>query len=124
MTDHDRTLDEALAREERELLRRIGEEPGYFAQVGRLFGGRTGWVNQVLMLAQAGLFIGGCFAAWRFFHAPDTLQALHWGLPAAVLLLMSLMVKLALWPVIHFNQLKLDLRRLEVLLANGRLHQG
>lgn len=120
MADIDQTLNDALAAEERDLLRRIDEEPGHIEQVQSLFGGRTGWVSMVLMAAQAVLFVAGVWAAWRFFGADDALSALHWGLPAAVLLIMALMIKLALWPVMQANRLRLALKRLELLVVQSR----
>ena len=54
------------------------------------------------------------------FGADDALSALHWGLPAAVLLIMALMIKLALWPVMQTNRLRLSLKRLELLVVQSR----
>ena len=51
--------------------RRIGEEPGFFGLAFGLFSGRLGWVNMLLMLVQAVLFLGGAYAAWMFFEAGD-----------------------------------------------------
>lgn len=120
MRDIDQTLNDALAAEERELLRRIDEEPGHVEQVMSLFGGRSGWVSVVLMAVQSLMFVAGVWAAWKFFGATDVLSALHWGLPAAVLLLMALMIKLALWPVMQTNRLRLSLKRLELLVVQSR----
>jgi uncharacterized integral membrane protein len=117
MTGNDRMIDEALAAEERDLLRRIGEEPAYVEQALGLFAGRNGWVNGVLMLLQAVLFFGGLWAAWNFFTAETVLVALQWGLPAAVALLMAVTIKMALLPVLHIQRLRLELKRLELLLA-------
>lgn len=49
MRDLDDMIDEALGAEERDLLRSIGEEPGFFGQVMGIFRGPTGWVNAVMM---------------------------------------------------------------------------
>jgi len=119
MTDRSRLVDEAIEAEERELLRRIGEQPGHLDQVMSLFVGRTAWVHTVLIVVQAVMFIAGAFAAWNFFQAGDTLTALRWGLPAAVLLVVSLMLKLALWPVMNTNRVLAALKRIELLSARG-----
>jgi hypothetical protein len=111
-------IEQALEAEERELLRRIREEPAYVEQALGLFKGRAGWVNLVLMAAQAALFVSGVWAAWNFFKANDALTALHWGLPAAVALLMALAIKLALYPVIQTNRVLRELKRVELLLAS------
>lgn len=118
MSDADMMIERALDAEERELLRSIGEEPAYREQALGLFKGRTGRVNIVLMWAQATLFVSGIGAAWNFFKATDTLAALHWGLPAAVALLMALAIKLALYPVIQANRVIREMKRLELLIAS------
>jgi len=119
MRDIDAMIDEALDAEERDLLNRIGEEPGWLSQIFGIFGGRMGWMNVVLVIAQSVAFVAGVWAAWSFFLAGDALTALRWGLPAAVLLLMSAMIKLAMWPAVHTNRLLLELKRIELQLARG-----
>ena len=101
--DNDR-IDAAIAAEERDLLRAIGEEPAYLSQVGALFSGRNGWINGLLMVVQTALFVGGIYAAVNFFAAQEPLAALRWGLPAATLLLMSLIIKLSMVPVMQVNR--------------------
>ena len=117
MTRTDDALDRAITLEERELLRRIGDDSTHVDQVLSLFQGRSGWVSAVLLAAQAMMFVAGLLLGWRFFQAEDALTALHWGLPAAVLLIMSLMLKLALWPTMQANRVLLALKRLELLTA-------
>jgi membrane protein insertase Oxa1/YidC/SpoIIIJ len=117
MTDTNTIIEQALNAEERELLRRIGDEPAYAEQALSLFKGQTGWVNLVLMVAQSMLFVAGILAAWQFFNATDVLTALHWGLPAAVALLMALAIKLALYPVIQANRVIREMKRLELQIA-------
>lgn len=107
-------IEAAIAAEEQELLRQVGQEPGYFRQLSTIFHGEAAWLNAIMMLSQIVLFIGGIYAGWQFFDAKDTMAALHWGLPGAVLLIMSLMIKLALWPVIQTNRVLLALKRLEM----------
>lgn len=114
MTDSDTRIDAALRAEERRLLEQIGEEPAFFSQAVGLFRTRNAWVSLIMMVAQTALFIGGAYAAWRFFEAGTVLEALRWGLPSAVLLLMSLIIKLSLWPVMQIRSLREDLGRLAV----------
>lgn len=118
MRDIDALVEEALSAEERDLLKRIGEEPGFLGMAFGLFGGRLGWVNALLMAVQAALFVVGVYAAWMFFEAAEPVTQLRWGLPAAVLLLLSAMIKLALWPEIHANRLMRELKRLELQIAH------
>ncbi len=120
MQDIDRMIEEALDGEEQALFRQTAQEPGFFSQTFGLFGGRAGWVNLVLMVAQATAFFVGAWAAWRFFQADTALSALHWGLPAAVLVLGSLVMKMALVPVMHANRVLRELKRLELQVAMAR----
>ncbi len=120
MRNVEQLIDEALDAEERELLRSIGEEPGYLSQIGDLFGGKTGWMNAALMVAQTVAFIAGVWAAFGFFAAEDALSALRWGLPATVLLLSSLTMKLSMWPVVHSNRVMRELKRIELQIARAR----
>ncbi|HEV7228867.1 DUF6768 family protein [Brevundimonas sp.] len=117
MTDFDRQMDAAVSAEERELLARIGEGPGVFAQIFGLFRGSTAWINLLMMVVQSVLFVLGVWAAWRFFQATDALVALRWGLPSATALLMALIVKTSMWPVAQIGQLRLELKRLKLELA-------
>ena len=118
MRDLDSMIDEALGAEERELLRSIGE-PGFFAQTFGLFAGPTGWVNWLLMIVQGLLFVAGVVAAIYFFAADDALSAVRWGLPAVGLLLMSLIIKMGMWPTIQANRVIRELKRLELQVARA-----
>jgi hypothetical protein len=60
------------------------------------------------------------WATWNFFEASEPVAQLRWGLPAAVLLLMSLIVKLAVAPAVHHNRLMRELKRLEFQIARMR----
>lgn len=117
MRDVNILIDEVLDAEERDLLRSIGEEQGSITQILGVFRGRIGWVSVAMMGGQAVMFVGGIWAAWRFFEAGDTLTALRWGLPAAVLLIASTMIKMALFPTIHSNRLMRELKRIELQIA-------
>jgi hypothetical protein len=120
MRDIDNMIEEALGQEEREILRRIGEEPGFFSQVFGVFRGPTGWVNVLLMVTQGAMFIAGAGAAWHFFQAADPVSQLRWGLPAATLLILAAIVKMALLPRMETNLVIRELKRLELQLALKR----
>jgi hypothetical protein len=119
MRDLDQMIDEALDAEERDLLRSIGEEPGFFSQAFGVFAGPAAWVNVLLAFIQGVFFIAGVWAAWNFFAAADTLSAVRWGIPAAVLLLTSLIIKMALWPTFQANRVIRELKRLELQVARA-----
>ena len=119
MRDLDKMIDEALDAEERDLLRSIGEEPGFFAQMFGLFSGRAAWINVLLMVVQAVFFFAGVWAAWNFFESSDALTAVRWGIPAAVLLLTGLIIKLTMWPTMQTNRVIRELKRIELQIARA-----
>lgn len=98
---------------------RGGEEPGFVVQALDVFRGRTGWISIVLAAVQTLAFLAGVWTAWNFFSADEALQAIRWGLPAAVLLGTTISIKMALWRTIQINQLRAEIRRLELRLARG-----
>jgi hypothetical protein len=120
MQDVDNLIEDALARDEREILARIGEEPGFFGMAFGLFSGKLGWVNILLMVVQGITFLAGVYAAWMFFEATDAVAQLRWGLPSAVLLILATMIKMAMWPNIHADRLMRELKRIELQLARAR----
>ena len=120
MQDIDRMIEEALDGEEQALFLETAREPGFFEQAFGLLGGQNGWVNAVMVVVQAALFVVGLWAGWRFFEAETALSALHWGLPAAVLLLMSLIIKMGMMPELQANRLMRELKRLQLQAAVAR----
>jgi len=112
MTRIDDRIDDAVRAEETRLLAQIGEEPAFFDQVFGLFRSRNSWVHWILMAAQSILFVAGAYAGWRFFGAATALEALRWGLPSAVMLLMATVIKLAMWPITQINLLRRDIGRM------------
>jgi hypothetical protein len=96
-----------------------GNEPGYFKQAKALFSGRLAWVHWTIMVAQLGFFIGGTWCAVNFFNAQDTLEAVRWGLPGAVLLVYAAIFKSSLGPQMETNRLIMEIKRLELRLVQA-----
>ena len=113
-------ITKALQDEEDALLRSIDEDPGPMDQISAAITARSGGLAVILLIVQTVLFLAGAGAAWKFFSAGDVLSALHWGLPAAVLLIMSLMLKLALWPAMTAQRQLQVLKRIELQVRAGR----
>lgn len=119
MRDMEKMIDDAISEEERDLLRRIGEEPGFFSQALGIFGGSTGWVNVLLAVVLTLLFFAGAWAAWMFFAADDPVTQLRWGLPAVLLLLTALMLKMMIWPSMQSNRTLRELKLIQLQLARS-----
>jgi len=112
----DEMIKQALEAEDREILAET-EELGYFAAAFGLFRGKTAWVNWVIMLAQAIIFVAGVWSAVAFFAATDVLLALKWGISSAVLILAALTMKMSLMIPMQADRVIRELKRVELLLA-------
>lgn len=117
MSDVDELIDEAINAEERELLRSIGDEPGFVERMLGMTGPEIVWMVWVMMVFQTLMFFAGLYAAWMFFEAGDPVTQLRWGLPAVVLLLMALLIKLAVPPAIQTKRLMRELKRIELQIV-------
>jgi len=116
MTKLDQMIEEALRDQDRAILDAT-EQQGWFALGLGQFRGKLGWVTWVIMLVQLALFIAGVIYAVYFFAAKDSLAALKSGLPAAVLLLMAVQLKLSLMPQMQAERILRELKRVELLLV-------
>ena len=117
MRDLDGQIDEAINAEESELLRSIGDEPGFVERMMGMTGPEIVWMVWVMMFFQTLVFFGGLYAAWMFFEAGDPVTQLRWGLPAVVLLLMGLHIKLAVPPAFQTKRLRRELKRIELQIV-------
>ncbi len=90
----DKLIHETLADEDREILNKIGQEQSFSKQVVGIFRGRTGWLNGLILLSHLIFAFGGIYAGWHFFIATNVLDALHWGLPSAILLVAALITRI------------------------------
>lgn len=112
---HDPRIDTALREAEDRL--RAGDDSGFFADAFETLRSPQGWVPGVMIAAQTLLFLAGLWFAWRCWGAADVLVALKTGLLAAVLVLLSAIVKMAVLPLIETRRVLRALRVLEQALA-------
>lgn len=120
MSDLDRMINDVLEDEEQGLLAELEREPGFFERAFGTFRGPAGWANMIVMVAQAVFFFAGVGFAWKFYQADTVLDALHWALPAVVLLIVGPVLKMGLMPVMEANRIARDIRRLELRIERMR----
>ncbi len=115
--DFDQLIGEALNDEERELLAKIGDEPGYFAQAISIFRGPLAWVIWLIYLLGIGAFAGFVYAVWQFFGTTDPLMAIRWGFGALVLFKMAIFFKGSMGAHGEANRIMREIKRVELQLA-------
>lgn len=119
MSRLDELIAEAMSAEEKEILKET-EELGWFALGASQFSGKLGWVVWVLMAVQTTMFVAAVWCAVRFFQATDVLTALHWGLPAAVLVVLATILKTSLMPQMQADRVLRELKRVELMIAHHK----
>lgn len=123
MTDKlDDLINEALSREDEELLNRFAGEPGYFRQAFALFRGRLGWVIWLVGTVQLLLFIGAIYTVYHMFTAAELMNALRWGIGTVVLVQLSTLLRSFMGMHFEANRLIREIKRVELRLV--RLETG
>ncbi|MBT3360835.1 MAG: hypothetical protein HN403_14525 [Rhodospirillales bacterium] len=117
MDNLDRMISEALDDEDREILDKIGRDQGYFEQAVGLFSGKDGLLNALIFIWHLVFFLGGAYAAYKFFTLTDVLEAMRWGMSSAVLLLAALITKVSIFPSMQANRVLRALKHLEMQVA-------
>ncbi len=113
----DQKIMETLEDEEREILEKIGQEQTLPKQALGLFRGKMGWLNAAVLWGHVIFTIGGVYAAWRFFAMTEVLDAVRWGLSAAVLLLAALITRITLIRSMQTNQVLFAVKELKMQVA-------
>jgi len=119
MSDLDRLIKDSLDEMDQDSPE-LNLEPGYFNQAIGLFTGRLAWVNWLIMVMQIAMLVGGVWCAIELFQATDTLTAIKWSVPAAVLLIWSLVTKMALVPHMETNRLLMEMKRMQLRIERMR----
>lgn len=119
MTKLDDLIEEALSAEDHDILEATAEQ-GWFELGLSQFRGQMGWVTWLIMILQVTMFLIGFWCAYQFFNANEMLAALKWGLPAAVMILMAIILKMSLVPQMQADRVLREVKRLELIVAKHR----
>jgi len=123
MNELDKRIQEALRKEDADLLKGFGDEPSILEQVMETFRGRHRW------LAFLGVFWGIVFmvlcvlSAIKFFQASETRDMLLWAAACVVCMSAVSMMKVWYWMELNKNAVTREIKRLELQIARlaGRL---
>lgn len=75
---------------------------------------------QVMVVLQLMSLGDGAWATRNFFGLTEPTVQLRWVLPAAALVLMSVIIKMAIAPALQNDQLMRELKRIELQIARAR----
>ena len=80
-------------------------DPGYWAMVGGVFKGRSGWISVVVMVYALAFFAIAIISAVKFFDTPDTpvKDQIMWAAIFVSSIVLLMMTKVWFWMVMHRN---------------------
>ena len=115
--DIDDIIKQALQEDEKDLLARIGDEPGYFKQAFQLLNGPLAWLMWVMSAVNLAAFAGFLFCAWKLFGAVNPTEAVKWGVAALLLASITLFLKGGMGVHAQVNRVLREFKRMELRLA-------
>lgn len=116
MTSLDRTIRDALSKEDAELLARFDQESPIQEALGT-FSGKWGTLNvfaAVITFAMFGAFV---YCAWQMFEARDARMTTIWAVGAIWTAIAVAMLKMYFWMEMNKNAILREVKRLELQVA-------
>jgi hypothetical protein len=124
MTSKDEELDQlihdALDADDRELLDRYGEEPGYFAQAFAIFRGKLAWVMWLMYIVNIlGAALAG-WAIWKMFQTTDPVMTVRWAVLVLAAMNVGLFMKGGMGIQGQINRVLREMKRMELQLLRSQ----
>lgn len=114
MNRFEHTIKQALVIEQAEILKRFAEADRHALDAVRVLARRSRWRSAGLIAVLAAVLAGGLWKGRNALRADAVIDALHWGLPCAVLVVAALVVMLGLAWLKQFDRLYLATRCLRL----------
>ena len=115
--DIDDLIKQALQEDEKDLLARIGDEPGYFKQAFQLLNGPLAWLMWIMSVLNLASFLGFLFCAWQLLATGNPTDAVKWGVGALLLANLTLFFKGGMGVHAQVNRVLREFKRMELRLA-------
>ena len=115
----DQLLTESFSEEDRDLLRKLSQDPSIFEMIGDSFRGRNRWLT-VYATVWIFLFLGGAIWCGLQFAAAETTstkEIVGWGIGSAFCIMVVGMLKMWFWLDMHRNAITREIKRLELAIA-------
>lgn len=117
MNDLDKKIQEALRKEDAELLGAFRQEPSMFELMFETFRGRHRKLVWLTTTWSFVFFALAVFSAVRFFQAEDTRLVLTWAVAFMFCMNAVSMLKMWWWMEINKNAITREVKRLELQIA-------
>lgn len=124
MEDIDKMIREALSEEEAQFYEDLNE-PDVLEKLGEVYKGRLGWLAWIINVVMLLLLVLFIYSLVHFINAIQTLEMVRWATAGIFSLLALGILKLYFWMQMDKNDLKRELKRIELQIAimNGKLEK-
>jgi hypothetical protein len=116
MTSLDRTIRDALSKEDAEFLARFDQESPIQEALGT-FSGKWGALNVFAAIITFAMFGAFVYCAWQMFEASDARMTMIWAVGALWTAIAVAMLKMYFWMEMNKNVILREVKRLELQVA-------
>lgn len=110
-------ISELLSESDAHLLR--SSQPHGWLGIGKqMFKSRLGWLVRVMLIVEVTALLGAIWTTISFFQAADTLVALKYGLAAASLVMITVVLQIGLHMQMQAERVIRALKRVEILVLS------
>lgn len=117
----DELIKEALTKEEADFYDEL-EEQTFFAKLGEVHKGKTGWLASIMTIMHVLIFVVFVFCMVRFFNTEVINELIKWACAGFLCMIFMGMMKLYIWMQMDKNDILRELKRVE-LQVSALLHK-
>lgn len=112
----DNLIKQALTEEEARFYDELHEQ-NVLGKLQTVYRGKLGWLAVVVNLMTLVMFVGFVYSAVRFFGAEATSDLIKWASAGFLCIIAVGMLKLFIWMQMDKNDIKRELKRIELQIA-------
>ncbi len=118
----DELIKETLNKEEAQFYDKL-EEQNLIGKLGEIYKGKLGWLAVIMNIVHLVIFGLLIYCFVRFFGTNETNELIKWASAGFLCMIVMGMLKLFIWMQMDKNDLKRELKRIELQIAalNNRL---
>jgi len=123
MNDIDEKIRKALHEEDMKAMEALEEESSLKDLVLMSFTGRQAWMSILMWIYTLVFVIAGFYCLYRYFNATELKTSMSWSLGVIVFFICTGMTKMFAWMQMHKQELRRDIKRLELRIISNNKHE-
>ena len=116
MEEIDKMIKEALSEEEAQFYEELNE-PAILEKLGEVYKGRLGWLAWIMNVILLLFFVLFIYSLVHFLNSKEALEMIRWASVGIFSILAVGILKIYFWMQLDKNDLKRELKRIELQIA-------